>query len=57
MPALLVRLPAEGEMLEAARAHLSMAEAIASADGEAAEAGANRLMDYLERFARLVIDA
>lgn len=44
-------------MLEAARAHLSMAEAIASADGEAAEAGANRLMDYLERFARLVIDA
>jgi DNA-binding GntR family transcriptional regulator len=47
----------EGEMVEAARGHLLMAEAIASADAKAAAAGANRLMDYLERFARLVIDA
>jgi hypothetical protein len=44
-------------MVEAVRAHLFMAEAIASADAKAAAAGANRLMDYLGRFARLVIDA
>lgn len=46
----------EGDMGEAAAAHLRMAQAIASADSEAAAAGADLLMDYLERFAHRVID-
>jgi DNA-binding GntR family transcriptional regulator len=46
----------EGEMGEAADAHLRMAESIASADASAATADADLLMDYLERFARRVID-
>jgi hypothetical protein len=44
-------------MGEAAHAHLRMADVIASADAAAAADGADRLMDYLERFARRVIDA
>lgn len=47
----------EGETAEAARAHLAMAQAIASGKEAEASQGANQLMDYLERFARRVIDA
>jgi DNA-binding GntR family transcriptional regulator len=46
----------EGEISEGARAHMQLAEGIASGDEAAAVAGANQLMDYLERFARRVID-
>lgn len=46
----------EGEIAEGARAHHVLAEGIASGDAVAAVAGANQLMDYLERFARRVID-
>ena len=46
----------EGEITEGARAHMALAEGIASGNEAAAVAGANQLMDYLERFARRVID-
>lgn len=46
----------EGEIVEGARAHLQLAEGIATGDEAAAVAGANELSDYLERFARRVID-
>ena len=46
----------EGELLEGARAHLALAEGISSGDEAAAVAGANQLMDYLEQFARRIID-
>jgi len=46
----------EGAILEAADAHMALAQGIATADEAAAVAGANRLLDYLERFARRVID-
>ncbi|APW37920.1 GntR family transcriptional regulator [Rhodoferax koreense] len=46
----------EGEITEGARAHMLLAEGIASGDEPAAVAGANQLMDYLEQFARRVID-
>ena len=46
----------EGEITEGARAHMQLAEGIASGNEAAAVAGANQLMDYLERFARRVID-
>ncbi len=46
----------EGEMTEDARAHLQLAEGIATGDEARAVAGANALMDYLERFARRIID-
>lgn len=46
----------EGEMGEGARAHLQLAEGIATADAVAAVRGAHELMDYLERFARRVIE-
>lgn len=46
----------EGEISEGARAHMVLAEGIASGDEAAAVAGANQLLDYLERFARRVID-
>lgn len=46
-----------GEIVEGARVHMAMAEAIASGDENEAVRGALRLMDYLERFARGVIDA
>jgi DNA-binding GntR family transcriptional regulator len=46
----------EGEIVEAANAHMELAQGIATGDEAAAVAGANRLLDYLERFARRVID-
>ena len=46
----------EGEIAEGARAHMALAQGIATGDEAAAVAGANQLMDYLERFARRVID-
>ena len=46
----------EGELLEGARAHLALAEGISSGNEAAAVAGANQLMDYLEQFARRIID-
>lgn len=46
----------EGEMREGARAHLQLAEGIATADEAAAMRGASALLDYLERFARRVIE-
>jgi DNA-binding GntR family transcriptional regulator len=47
----------EGDVNEGARLHMAMAEGIASGDEQAALGGANALMDYLEAFARKVIDA
>ncbi|KAI3594508.1 Transcriptional regulator, GntR family [Cupriavidus sp. U2] len=47
----------EGEIAEGAQAHLAMASAIASGNEAEAARGADLLMDYLERFARRVIDA
>jgi len=46
----------EGEIVEGANAHLELAQGIATGDEAAAIAGADRLMDYLERFARKIID-
>jgi len=46
----------EGDISAGAQAHLRLAEGIASGDEKAAVAGANELLDYLERFARRVID-
>ena len=46
----------EGEITEGARAHMELAEGIATGNESAAVAGANQLMDYLEQFARRVID-
>ena len=46
----------EGEIIEGANAHLALAQGIATGDEAAAVAGANQLLDYLERFARRVID-
>ncbi|MDM0118694.1 GntR family transcriptional regulator [Variovorax arabinosiphilus] len=46
----------EGDIVEAADAHMELAQGIATGDEAAAVAGANRLLDYLERFARRVID-
>ncbi len=45
----------EGEIVEGANAHLQLAQGIATGDEAAALAGANRLMDYLELFARRII--
>ncbi len=45
-----------GEISIGARAHMALAEGIASGSEAAAVAGANQLLDYLERFARQVID-
>jgi DNA-binding GntR family transcriptional regulator len=47
----------EGDVNEGARRHMAMAEGIASGDEQAALRGANALMDYLDAFARKVIDA
>lgn len=47
----------EGEIAEGAQAHQAMASAIASGNEAEAARGADLLMDYLERFARRVIDA
>jgi DNA-binding GntR family transcriptional regulator len=46
----------EGEMVEDADAHTEFAAGIAAGNEIAAVAGANRLLDNLERFARRVID-
>lgn len=46
----------EGEIGEGAQAHMELAEGIATGDEAAAVKGANRLLDYLDRFARRVID-
>ena len=46
----------EGDIVEAANAHMQLAEGITTGDEAAAVAGSNRLLDYLERFARRVID-
>jgi DNA-binding GntR family transcriptional regulator len=46
----------EGEVSEGARAHLQLAHGIASGNEAQAMAGAEQLMDYLERFARRIID-
>jgi len=46
----------EGDIVEAAKAHMELAQGIATGDEAAAVAGANRLLDYLEQFARRVID-
>ncbi len=46
----------EGDITEGARAHVELAQGIATGSESAAVAGANRLMDYLEQFARRVID-
>ena len=45
-----------GDILEAAHAHLELAQGIATGDEAAAVGGATRLMDYLQGFARRVID-
>lgn len=47
----------EGDIVEGARRHMAMAAGIAAGDTEAAMAGADLLMDYLEAFTRKVIDA
>jgi len=46
----------EGDIMEAAQAHLELAQGIATGDEVAAVGGATRLMDYLQGFARRVID-
>ncbi len=46
----------EGDVREGARAHMHLAEGIATGDEAHAVAGANQLMDYLERFARRIIN-
>ncbi len=46
----------EGEIAEAARHHLELARGIATGDEKAAMQGADGLMDYLEHFARRVIN-
>jgi DNA-binding GntR family transcriptional regulator len=46
----------EGDIAGGARSHMAMAEAISAGDPEAASRGADALMDYLEAFARKIID-
>jgi DNA-binding GntR family transcriptional regulator len=46
----------EGEIKEGARHHLTLAQGIASANEKAAIQGADHLMDYLEKFARRIIN-
>ncbi len=46
----------EGEIGEGARHHMALAQGIASANEAAAMLGADQLMDYLEKFARRVIN-
>ncbi|MGF6213390.1 DNA-binding GntR family transcriptional regulator [Comamonas sp. 4034] len=45
-----------GDLMEGARAHLAFAQGISSGNEAAAVAGSNQLMDYLEHFARRIID-
>jgi len=46
-----------GEMIQGARAHREMVDAIATGDETAAAKGSDVLMDYLEQFARIVINS
>ena len=46
----------EGDITEGARHHLALAHGISTGDEKAAMLGADQLMDYLEQFARRVID-
>jgi DNA-binding GntR family transcriptional regulator len=46
----------EGDVAEGARSHMLLAKAIGQGDVIAAMAGADSLMDYLDAFARKVID-
>ncbi|MDO9193879.1 MAG: FCD domain-containing protein, partial [Undibacterium sp.] len=46
----------EGDIEEGARSHFLLATAIAKGDEEQAEKAANALMDYLESFARKIIN-
>jgi len=46
----------EGDIVEGARAHLALAEGIATGNEAAAVAGADWLMTYLEQFARRIIE-
>lgn len=46
----------EGDIAEGAKSHLLLATAIADGDADAAVKGADSLMNYLELFARKVID-
>jgi len=46
----------EGDVTEGARCHLVLANAIAEGDPAGAAAGADALVDYLESFARKIID-
>jgi DNA-binding GntR family transcriptional regulator len=46
----------EGDITEGARAHMELAQGIATGDEKAAMRGADQLMDYLEQFARRVIN-
>ena len=46
----------EGDVAEGARAHMHLAQGIATGNEDHAVAGANQLMDYLEHFARRIID-
>lgn len=46
----------EGDIGEGARAHMQLAEGIATGDEAAAINGANQLLDYLEQFAKRVIE-
>ena len=46
----------EGDVTEGARAHMQLAQGIATGNENDAVAGACQLMDYLEQFARRIID-
>lgn len=46
----------EGDVTEGARAHMHLAQGIATGDEAHAVDGANQLMDYLEHFARRIIN-
>ena len=47
----------EGDIIAGAQAHLELAQGIATGDEAAAITGANRLMDYLEDFAKRIIES
>lgn len=47
----------EGDLLEGAKCHALLAEGIRKGDSELAAKGANALIDYLESFARKIIDS
>ena len=46
----------QGDILEAANAHMQLARGIVTGDEDDAVTGSNRLLDYLEQFARRIID-